>query len=141
MWQLRNIRCTMTLRWQRTGFLPSSYLIRTPRPTFLKSSVESLKSWNKVFYDLLQAPADEIEQLVHELCFLHLGDVDNDFFAFAGEPAGLGVGASAAWQNEDAGIGPFQSLYVIGELLLGLRTFKSFAILRYIPAHIVGIDI
>ena len=51
---------------------------------------------------------DIVKELVHQFGLLHFGDVDDDFSAGAGHPAGFGVGAAAAGEDEDAGIGPFK---------------------------------
>ena len=51
---------------------------------------------------------DIVKELVHQFGLLHFGDVDDDFFAGAGHPACFGVGAAAAGEDEDAGIGPFK---------------------------------
>ena len=62
--------------------------------------------WLEECVDFVKAVADEVEEFVHEFGFLHFGDVDYDFFAGAFHPAGFGVGAAAAGEHEDAGVGP-----------------------------------
>ena len=68
----------------------------------------------------VEGAGDAVEEFVHQFGFLHLGDVDDDFLAGAGHPAGLGVGAAAAGEDEHAGVGPVQGFQVGGELAFGL---------------------
>ena len=53
---------------------------------------------------------DIIKELVHKLRLDHLGDVDDDFFAGSGHPAGFGVGAAAAGEYQDARVRPRQGI-------------------------------
>ena len=92
-------------------------------------------------YHLLQTPDHLIEELVHQLRFHHLRDINYDTFAFTSHPAGLGVGAAAAGEYKDTGVGPFQGLQIGRKLALGFRVVKTFGILLEGPVRSVFVDI
>lgn len=82
-----------------------------------------------------------VEQPVHQFWLLHLRDVDYNFLSAAGHPAGFGVSAAAAGENQDAGIGPFKGLQIGLELTLGLRMVQAFGILLESPFRGVFVDV
>ena len=84
---------------------------------------------------VIEAPDDGVEELVHQLRFDHFRDVGDAAPAGAGHPAGFGVGAAAAGEDEHAGVGPFQRLQVGGELALRLRMVKALGVLREGPVR------
>ena len=60
-----------------------------------------------------------VKQFIHQLRLLLFRHVDNGSEAFAGEPAGFGVGAAAARKDQNAGVGPEHGVEVGLEALLG----------------------
>ena len=90
---------------------------------------------------IVEGAGDAVEEFVHQFEFLHLGDVDDDFLAGAGHPAGLGVGAAAAGEDEDAGVGPAQGVQVGGELAFGLGVVEAFAVFFEGPGWGVLVDV
>ena len=78
---------------------------------------------------LLHRPHDPVKELVHQFRLDHFGDVDEGALAVAGHPAGFGVGAAAAGEDEDAGIGPFEGVEVGGELAFGEGMAEAFGVL------------
>jgi len=91
--------------------------------------------------ELVNCAGDAVEEFVHEFGLLHLGDVDEDFAAGAGHPAGFGVGAAPAGEDEDAGVGPAEGVEVGGELALGLGVAEAFAVLVEGPVGGGGVDV
>lgn len=73
--------------------------------------------FQKIQY-LAQIPADEVEELIHELRFLHFGDIDDCAFAGAFYPPGLCVRAAAAGEYQQAGVRPFLGIQIALELQL-----------------------
>ncbi len=88
---------------------------------------------------LVQTVSDKVKEHIHQLGFLHFRDIDNGSFTLASKPTGFGVSAATTWKNQDAGVGPFKCLNVVGELLLCSGTLHSFTILVHAPIHIVWI--
>ena len=89
----------------------------------------------------LHRPHNPVKKLVHQLWLDHLGDIYNRAFAAAGEPAGFGVGAAAAGEDEDAGVGPIQGLEVGGELAFGEGVVEAFGVLGEGPGGGVRVDV
>ena len=91
--------------------------------------------------ELVDCAGDAVEEFVHEFGLLHLGDIDDDALAGAGHPAGFGVGAAAAGEDEDAGVGPVQGVQVGGELAFGFGVVEAFAVFVEGPVGRVFVDV
>ena len=91
--------------------------------------------------EVVEGAGDAVEEFVHQFGFLHLGDVDDDFLAGAGHPAGFGVGAAAAGEDEDAGVGPGEGVDVGLELALGEGVVEAFGVLGEGPFGGVRVDV
>ncbi len=68
---------------------------------------------------IIEVVHNPVKELVHQLRLLLFRHVDDGFETFAGEPAGFGVGAAAAREYEDAGIGPAHGVEVGLEAFFG----------------------
>ena len=84
-----------------------------------------IQALSKAFYQIVNRPHNPVKQFVHKLRLHHLRNVGNHPFPGTGHPAGLGVGAAAARQHENARIGPFQGLQIGRKLPFRLRMNPS----------------
>ena len=81
----------------------------------------------------IQTPHNPVKELVHQLWLLFFRHIDDGFEAFAGEPAGFGVGAAAAGEYEDADIGPKHGVQVGLEAFLGDGVGQVLDVLGRLP--------
>ena len=82
---------------------------------------------------VLEVSHNPVKQLIHQLRLLLFRHVDNGSEAFAGEPAGFGVGAAAAGEYEDAGIGPTHGVEVGLEAFFGNGVGQALDVLGRLP--------
>lgn len=58
----------------------------------------------------------KVKELVHELGFLHFGDIDDDPFAGAFHPAGFGMGTATTRKHQQTCVSPVQGVQIGLEL-------------------------
>lgn len=91
--------------------------------------------------ELFDAVGHGIEQLVHQLRFLHLRNIDDGLHSAALAPSGFGMGAATARQIQYAGVSPLQRLNVVGELLLRRGMRQTVCVLRKRPICAIRVDV
>ena len=95
----------------------------------------------QILVHLFKTIAYQIEELVHELGFLHFGNIDHHLLSCPFHPSGFRMRASAAREYEQACIRPVESVKVGLELPFRRLVLQSLLVVFYAPFFEVRIYI
>ena len=95
----------------------------------------------QALHQVVKIVHNPVKQLVHQLRLHHFRNVHDDALPGTGHPSGFGVGAAAAWENEDAGVGLLQGLQIGRKLAFGKWMVQSFGVLFKRPIRGVFVHV
>ena len=92
-------------------------------------------------HQIIKIAHNPVEEFVHQLRLNHFRDVGDNAFPGTGHPAGFGVGAPAARENEHACVRLPQGLQIGRKLALGKRMAQSLLVLLKGPIRGVFVHV
>lgn len=103
--------------------------------------IGNLSVITEALHQVIKIVHNLVKEFVHQLRPHHLRDINDDALAGADHPAGFGVGAAAAREYEDAGVGGLEGLQIGRKLTFGQWMVQSVGVLLEGPIRGVFVDV